>query len=200
MLKEHHVPDDKVQVLATRSLLDDFLRVQETILRYRKYNGKLSGQVRRLSLERGNSAAVILYDVSSQEVVLVEQFKWPTYAVDGGWVVETLAGVVDGGEDPADTAVREALEETGYALDSPTFICRYYSSPGGSSEQIYLYFAEIDDSMRVGPGGGLTEEGEDIRLRRYTIESAGQAVSEGEIIDAKAIIGLNWIRERLGAQ
>ena len=186
--------DREVQILNTKCLLDDFLKVQETTLRYRKFNGELSETVRRLSLERGNSAAAILHDTSTDEILLVEQFKWPTYEADGGWIVETVAGVIDVDEDPDQAAIRETLEETGYAVEQVEFICRFYGSAGGTSEQIYLYFAEVDDAAKVREGGGLAEEGEDIRLRRYSLDSAVQAVRDGKIIDAKAIIGINWMQ------
>ena len=188
--------ESRVVIVDTSRVLDDFFKVDAATLRYRRFNGTLSEPVRRLVVERGNSAAVILYDRDSREIILVEQFKWPTYAADGGWIVETLAGAVDGDEDPAESAVRETLEETGYAVGDPEFICRFYASPGGSSEQIFLFYAEVDDEARIRTGGGVVEEGEDIVLRRYTLPDAMEAIQSGLIVDAKAIIGINWVRQR----
>jgi nudix-type nucleoside diphosphatase (YffH/AdpP family) len=192
--------DDGVDISAHRVVFDGVFRLEETTLRYRRFDGELSDEVRRLSLERGNSAAVLLLDTTTSEVVLVEQFKWPTHRADGGWIVETLSGVVDDGESPEEAARREALEETGYELTDLHLIARFYTSPGGSSEQVYLYYAEVDDAARRGAGGGVAGEAEDIRLRRYAVAEVGKAVDEGEIVDAKTIIAIDWIRRRRAEQ
>ena len=76
----------------------------------------MSEPVSRLVLERGDSVAVLLYRPETRQIVLVNQFRYPTYEKGPGWIVETLAGVVDPGEDPEDAARREVLEESGYAL------------------------------------------------------------------------------------
>jgi nudix-type nucleoside diphosphatase (YffH/AdpP family) len=182
-----------VDVVRRRILLDDFVKVEEATLRYRRFDGQMSDEVRRLSVDRGNSVAVILLDSDTQEVILVEQFKWPTYDDDGGWIVETVAGVVSDGEDPMKAAERETLEETGYAFADLRFIARFYLSPGGSTEQIFLYYGEVSESTKVTLGGGLAEEGEDIRPRRYSLTEAEAAVGSGEIIDAKTIIAVGWV-------
>ncbi|MGH6671465.1 MAG: NUDIX domain-containing protein [Xanthobacteraceae bacterium] len=67
-------------------------------------------------------------------------------ATQDGWIVEVMAGMIRPDDTPDDTAIRETEEETGYVIDSPKLICKFLSSPGGTSERIFLYFATVTDS------------------------------------------------------
>ena len=102
--------------------------------------------------------------------------------------------MVDRDEDPADTMRREISEETGYRLRDLKRIAQFYLSPGGSSEQIYLYYAEIDLDHPRGTGGGLAEEQEDIELVELSLSEAWRMLDAGEFADAKTIIALQWMR------
>ena len=71
-------------------------------------------EVSREIFERGNAVATLLYDPERDTVVMVEQFRLPAYlAGRSAWCLETPAGIVKPGEELADVARREALEETG---------------------------------------------------------------------------------------
>src|SRR5215469_15964449 len=106
----------RVVIQRRERVYDGFFKLDETHLSYERFDGTMSEPVSRLALERGDSAAVLLYRPESRQIVLVNQFRYPTYEKGPGWIVETLAGVVDPGEDPEDAARREVLEESGYAL------------------------------------------------------------------------------------
>ena len=68
----------------------------------------MSAAQRRLVFERGDSVAVLPFNRDRRAVVLVEQFKAPALvarrrddpATTDGWLVETLAGMIDAGETP----------------------------------------------------------------------------------------------------
>lgn len=189
--------DNDVQIEQRRVILDDFFKVEEAVVRYRRFDGEVSEPVRRLSLERGDSVAALLLDVARQRVVLVEQFKYPTLAEGSGWIVETVAGMIDGGED-AETAVRrEVQEEVGYTPLRLEPVATFYVSPGGSSERVFLYIAEVSESAKTGTGGGLAGEGEDIRTREYSLVEAFAALDAGAFCDAKTIIAIQWLRRRI---
>ena len=66
-------------------------------------------------------------------------------------------------------------------------------SPGGSSERILLYYAEVNNDDRVSHGGGVATEHEDIRLGDYSLKAIEEALLAGTFVDAKTIIGLNWL-------
>jgi nudix-type nucleoside diphosphatase (YffH/AdpP family) len=161
---------------------------------------------RRLVFERGDSVAVLLFNRDRRAVVLVEQFKAPTLiarrrddpATTDGWLVEPLAGMIDTGEAPEAAAIRETLEETGYRIREPELIGRFFVSPGGTSERVFLYFAEVGDADRVGMGGGIDDE--DIKVLEIGLEELFERLARGLIEDAKLAIGAYWLQSRTGPQ
>src|SRR5579872_1427656 len=86
------------------------------------------------------------------------------------------------------------MEETGYNVETLQLINTFYLSPGGSSERVLLYYASVTPGDHVGKGGGLRESGEDIRTLIITVENALEKVTKGEIVDAKTIIGLQYLQ------
>jgi 8-oxo-dGTP pyrophosphatase MutT (NUDIX family) len=105
-----------VRVEQERTLLQGFFQITEAVLRYERYDRRRSEPVRRLKLERGDSVAVLVRHVDRDQILLIEQFKYPTYGRGDGWIVETVAGVVDEGESAEEAARRETREEIGYDL------------------------------------------------------------------------------------
>jgi len=126
--------------------------------------------------------------------VLVEQFRYPAYHHDDAWLLEIPAGIVKDTESPADTIIRELIEETGYQIDTPQHVFTFYPSPGGSSERIFLYYATVTPSDRVAEGGGRPAEKEDIRLLTLPLDDALEKMRSGQIVDGKTIIGLQWLQ------
>jgi nudix-type nucleoside diphosphatase (YffH/AdpP family) len=185
----------RVEIRRQERVFDGFFRVDEAILRYEKYDGTLSDPVRRLRLDRGDSVGVLVVDRDTDELLLVEQFKYPVLARDGGWIVEIVAGMVDG-DDPADAARREVREEIGYELLSLRSVAHFYASPGGSSERIFLFYGEVDATTRIGAGGGVAEEAEDIRVLRVSLPKAWAALDGDDVADAKTLVALQWLRAR----
>jgi ADP-ribose pyrophosphatase len=139
-------------------------------------------------------------------VVLVEQFKAPALVArrrddpttTDGWLVETLAGMIDTGEAPEAAAIRETLEETGYRIREPELIGRFFVSPGGTSERVFLYFAEVGDADRVGVGGGIDDE--DIQVLEIGLEELFERLARGLIEDTKLAIGAYWLQNRTSPQ
>jgi nudix-type nucleoside diphosphatase (YffH/AdpP family) len=101
--------------------------------------------------------------------------------------------MIDRGEQPEDSMRREIEEELGYRTDGIEHIATFYVSPGGSSERIWVYYAEVGDAGHVSAGGGLPGEYEDIRVVSISPEEARAALKDGKIADAKTIIGLQWL-------
>ena len=70
-------------------------------------------------------------------------------------------------------------------------------SPGGSAERVFLYYAEVDESQPKEAGGGEDSETEDIELVERSFEEAWEMLGTGQIVDAKALIGLQWLKLKL---
>ncbi len=183
----------------------NLFKIVRAELQFRCFDGKMSEPVSRINFERGESVGVLLYDPKADAVVLVRQFRYPVYASldpeerkgDGAWkawVLEVVAGIIDGEHTAVQTANHELLEEAGYEVDGEwNYIAAFYPSPGGTSERIHLYWAEIDRRRKSGEGGGLIEEGENVQVVELPLSRAMEMLRNGEIRDAKTIIALQHL-------
>ncbi len=188
---------EKVEVKSRRRLLDDFLVVEEAMLSHEKFDGTMTGDVRRLRLIRGDAAAVLPYDPARRCLYLIEQFRWPVHSVGGnGWLLEIPAGIVSPGEVPASCMLRELREETGLEPMKWEHVFTYFASPGGSTERIFMYLAQVDGTGASGRVGGEAEEHEDIRVVAVPYAKVDELFAEGRICDGKTAIALLAFRER----
>jgi len=186
-----------------RRVFDDFFKIDEFLVSHEQIDGTMSAGQRRLVFERGDAVGVLLLNVESKSVVLVEQFRMAALvgrrrddrSTTDGWITETVAGVIDANETPEAAAIREAFEETGYQIRELQLIGRFFSSPGGTSERIFLYFAEVTDANRIGNGGGIDDE--DIKIVQPTIDELFDRLAQGSIEDPKLLIGAYWLQNRL---
>ncbi len=186
----------RAAVLQRRRLLDDFFRVDEAELTFERYDGSMTPPLRRLVIERGDSAAALVYHRDTGSVIMIEQFRFPTLDKGPGWTLEVPAGMIDRGEEPQEAMRRELEEEIGFRVDELRHVATFYVSPGGSSERIWLYCAEVSEAQRVSDGGGKRSEEEDIRLVSMPLERLARALEAGELVDAKTIIGVQWLLAR----
>ena len=186
-----------------RRLFDDFFKIDEFLVLHERTDGTMSAGQRRLVFERGDSVAVLLLNVETKSVVLVEQFRVAALvgrrrddrSTTDGWILETIAGMVDAHEPHEAAAIRETFEETGYQIRPPQLINRFFSSPGGASERVFLYFAEVTDADRIRKGGGIDDE--DIKIVQLTIEELFGRLAGGLIEDPKLLIAAYWLQDRL---
>ena len=186
----------KARVLQRSRILDDFFKIDEARVSYERYDGSMTPPVRRLVFERGDSVAAVIYRKSTRSVLMTEQFRFPTLEKGPGWLLEVPAGMIDHGERPEDCMRREIEEEIGFRVDELHHIATFYVSPGGSSERIWLYYAEVSDAEHVSHGGGLPSEHEDIRTMSVPLEQLAKTLERGELVDAKTIIGAQWLLAR----
>jgi ADP-ribose pyrophosphatase len=186
----------KVDIQQKRLVFDDKFKVQEATLQFELFNGSMSDPVRRLVFERGDAAAALIFHRDTQKVLLTNQFRYPTYEKGPGWLYEIVAGSVDEGETPEETIRREIYEEIGYQVHDIFHISTFYLSPGGLSERIVLYYAEVGDADHVSNGGGVAAEHEDIKIVAFTLPDLWHALANNEIQDAKTLIALQWLQLR----
>lgn len=182
----------RVEILSERRVFDGYFKVEEARLRYETFAGGMSPEIVRLSLERGDSVAALLYNRDSDRLVFTRQFRYPSWSRGDGWLLEVAAGVIEPGGTPEDTLIREVFEETGYRIENPHLIGVFYASPGRSSERVFLYYAETGNAGKAGPGRGVATEGEDIELVELSPEEARRMMASREIQDAKTMIALYW--------
>ncbi|MFZ9450165.1 MAG: NUDIX domain-containing protein, partial [Alphaproteobacteria bacterium] len=162
-------------------------------LRHRLFAGGTSAVVGRDLVVRGPAAAILLSDPDRDQVALVEQFRVGALAAGmDPWILETVAGVVEPGEDAAEVARREALEEAGAQVGEMERIARYLSSPGCSDETVESFVGRVDAS-RLGGLHGLPEEGEDIRVVVMDASAAIAACADGRIGNAITLVALQWL-------
>ena len=187
----------KVVIEEKKYVLDDFFKVEEAHLRFEQFNGEMSPLIRRFVFERGNSIAVLIFNLDTQKIIMTNQFRYPTYDKGHGWINEIMAGMIDPGESPEETAHRELQEEAALTVSTIEPVCTFYTSPGGSSEQIFLYYAEVSGKYaKYNKTGGLRDHGEDITSFEISLDEALGKIKTGEIRDAKTIVGIYWLESQ----
>jgi 8-oxo-dGTP pyrophosphatase MutT (NUDIX family) len=128
--------------------------------------------------------AVGVVPLDGDDVILVRQYRAPV----GREVLEIPAGVRDvEGEDPAETARRELIEEAGFEAGSIRFLTRYLTAAGFTDEELHLYVAE---DLRPVERDAQGHEEEAMTVERMPLAEAVAAVRRGEIVDAKTVIAL----------
>jgi len=142
-----------------------------------------------------DSVSILLYHTQRDALLLVKQFRpsvW-FYQEEGlinspekGYTYELCAGILDKGISEEQTAIEEVLEETGYAVKDLKFITSYYSALGFAANRQILYFARIDESMKLGAGGGV--DGEKIELFYLPASKAREFMFDEKIVRAPGLI------------
>lgn len=186
--------NSKVRNIKKILLSDNWYTLNKVVFDYKMPDGKWVEQARE-SYDRGNGAAVLLYNVKKQTVVLISQFRMPTYlnGNDTGLMIEVTAGLLDG-DDPQTCVIKEAEEESGFRVHKVEKIFEAYMSPGAVTEILHFYIAEYSDSDKVSEGGGLAAEQEDITVLEVGFDRALDMIHNGEIKDAKTIMLLQYLK------
>lgn len=182
------------KILEQKICFEGFFKIIKYRITHTLFEGGWIAPIEREIFERGSAAAVLPYDPQTGQVLLVEQFRAGAIHEENAWLTELIAGIIETGEQPLDVIEREAVEEAGIHLRDPKFICEYLSSPGGSTEKIFLYYAEADLSQ-AGGHHGLAHEGEDIRIKLYTPDELFDLLDNGQIGNAMTLIAAYWFRE-----
>ncbi|HOG47827.1 MAG TPA: NUDIX domain-containing protein [Anaerolineae bacterium] len=181
----------RVEVLESARVYEGFISLDRALVCYERFDGTMSAPASRLVAERGDAVGVLLYDAERDEVVLVEQFRYPAYSRgEQAWLLEIVAGTCPLDQDPLEVARREVREEAGYEVQALEHLGSCFLSPGGSTERVHIYQTGVAVDVRTWAGGGVPGEGEDTRLCIVPREEALGLVRRGAIADAKTIIAL----------
>ncbi|GAA0506050.1 hypothetical protein Ade02nite_90980 [Paractinoplanes deccanensis] len=166
--------------------------LRRTTFDYRHRDGRWTREQRE-TYDRGDGATILLYNTARRTVLLSRQFRYPAY-VNGhpdGMLIETAAGLLDD-DDPASAIRREASEELGVAVGALEPVFAVWMSPGSVTERLHFYAAPYTGADRVGPGGGVAGEGEDIEVVELGFDEALAMIGDGRIADAKTVMLLQW--------
>ncbi len=173
-------------------LSDNWADLWRISFEYMREDGVWEKQKREV-YDRGNGAAILLYNKEKGTVILTRQFRMPAY-VNGnrsGMMIEVCAGVLDG-MDPEECIKKEIQEETGYKIDRVQKIFESYMSPGSVTEIVHFFIGAYESRMKVGEGGGAEEETEHIEVMEIPFAKALKMIGTGEIKDAKTIMLLQY--------
>jgi nudix-type nucleoside diphosphatase (YffH/AdpP family) len=182
---------DRVRVQNVRVLSDNHYILKTTTFEWRRNSGEWQTQHRE-TYDRGNGAALLPYNLAQRSVVLVRQFRYPAF-VNGhdDLLIEAAAGLLDNAS-PEMRIRAEAEEETGYRLGDVQKVFEAFMSPGAITEKLHFFVAEYEAGMRVGSGGGIASEGEDIEVLELPIDAALAMIGDGRIVDGKTIMLLQY--------
>jgi len=191
---KYQMQGSQVTILKTEVLSANWYTLRKITYSYLQQDGS-SKTVSREAYDRGNGAVILLYNTVVGKVILTRQFRLPTF-INGnatGMLIEACAGLLDN-DNPEECIKRETEEETGYRVTDVKKIFEAYMSPGSVTEILHFFIAAYSKTMKVGNGGGLADEEEDIEVLELPINDAMEMINTGEIRDAKTIMLLQYIK------
>ena len=164
--------NNRIKEIEKTLLSDNYYTLNKFKFKYQMSDGSWVNQMREV-YERGHGAGILLYNTTKKTVVLIKQFRMPTFLHDNkdGFLIEIPAGLLDE-DNPEQCIIRETEEEVGIRLKSV--------------KKIY------EDDMKVSEGGGLESETEDIEILEIPFTEALRMLNEGEIVDTRTIVLLQY--------
>ena len=182
----------KFKIINKKNIHNGFFKMHEVTLKYQKYDGSWTNNIKRELFGGAQVSCVLPYDPIKKEIILVQQFRPGTISKNfDNYLNEIVAGMIDEGENPEDAAKRECLEETGCEIKKLIPIQGYFPAPGSSESFYYLYLGEIEafEGSRI---MGVENENEDIFVKSYKIEVVREKMKNGEFLNGVTLIALQW--------
>ena len=134
-------------------------------------------------------SAVIVPVFEDGTVALVRQYRHPAVR----YLLEAPAGTLNDRERPEEGAARELEEELGFTAGKLEKLIEFFVSPGFLEEKMWIYLAtDLTET------GQRLDEDEAIDVVRLSFSRALEMITDGEIEDAKTIIGLMLAAPRFG--
>ncbi|MES2317276.1 MAG: NUDIX domain-containing protein [Pseudomonadota bacterium] len=187
---------DYVRIKDEQLLSDNWYILKKLTFDLKRRDGSWQEQTREV-YDRGNGAAILLYNRARRTVLLTRQFRMPAH-VNGhsGLLIEVAAGLLDNAS-PEQRIREEVEEETGYRIDKVKKVFDLFMSPGSVTERLHFFVGEYAPEQRVGDGGGLHHEGEDIEVLELGYDEAIAMVASGDIMDGKTVLLLQHLQLHL---
>ncbi|WP_439111875.1 NUDIX domain-containing protein [Lentibacter sp.] len=173
-----------------------YFRTDANTLSYPQYDGTMGKVVTREVFLSGDAAIVLPYDAKRDRVLLIEQFRLGPFGRGDPypWLLEPIAGRIDVGETPAESAKRECIEEAGVHLDQLLPVASYYPSPGEVSTYFHTFVGLCDLPDTSAGLGGLATEAEDIKSHVVSFDYAESLMCSGEINVGPLLHLLLWLK------
>ena len=184
----------KVKIIDIKNLSKAHYKLDKVDFEYQTKSGDWQTQSREC-YDRGDGAAILLYNPTKKTVILTKQFRMPSYLNGNvtGMMIEVCAGLLDE-DNPESCIIKEVEEETGFKISNPKKVFELYSTPGAVTEKIHYFVAEYNDEMKISTGGGLEEEHEEIEVLEINFDTALKMIIKGEINDAKTVVLLQFAK------
>ncbi len=165
---------------------------------------KLNGEDRDWEIVKASdSVAILIYNQDSNSFVCVKQFRPAVYLQDKsttGVTLELCAGILDKDLSLEEIASEEIFEECGFEVPASQLakITSFYTSVGFAGSKQHLYFAEVNENMRVNAGGGVAGE-ETIEVVEIPLDNANEIMYDESIPKTPGLLyAFNWfIAKRL---
>ncbi|BDY12659.1 NUDIX domain-containing protein [Hydrogenimonas cancrithermarum] len=145
-----------------------------------------------------DSVAILIYHKTKDAFILVKQFRPAVYLQNGdGHTYELCAGIVDKESSLLQIAKEEIEEECGYdvPLESIEKVTAFYTSVGFAGSKQTLYFAEVDETMKRGDGGGI--EMEQIEVIELPLSEARRFMFDETIVKTPGLLfAFMWFFDR----
>lgn len=182
----------------TETIFKGFLHIERLSLRHRLFDQMgFSPQLTREIVHRREAAGVLLYDDQQQKFALIEQFRIGAILdPKSPWQLEVIAGILDGDEAAEDCIRREAIEESGCAIEQLKHLFSFYPSAGACDEIFHLYSAATTLPQHGGIFG-LATEGENIKLHLINYQDLDQLLASQRLCNAPVIMALQWLKQHL---
>ena len=184
----------KVDLLGETLLADGRFKLTLTSVKV----AETDGATRTLSHEiyhQAGAAALLLFDPTRGTVLLVRQFRLGAYMNDSTpGLLEACAGTIDPGEAPDACMKREAMEEMGLRVENLRPLFEAFVSPAATTEKLYFFVAPYAPEARVGVGGGMEEEGEEIEVVEAAFDEILREAEAGALRDGKTLTLLYWLK------
>ena len=177
----------KFEIRDVKRIFDEFFKIERAEVRWEQVSGAMGGFHTRYAIRRGDSVGIVPV-LGERNIVLVQQFRYPVAkgACDG-YLWEIPAGMLHGGESPAETARRELREEIGVEVERVDPLISFYLSPGVLDEMLHLFFARLPAGTPLDSTGGNREEHEDLRVKAFSLPELRGMIEGREIVDAKTV-------------
>ncbi|CAN5424174.1 NUDIX hydrolase [soil metagenome] len=177
----------------------EVLQQPEIVSTKKIYKGKvfdvLESNVREGKIEyqreivKHNGSAVIVPVFADKSVAFVRQYR---HAAEK-YLLEIPAGSLENEELPETGARRELEEEIGFTAESFVKLSEFYVSPGFLTEKMFVFLAtDLTETAQN------LDDDEVISIERYSFPQTFEKIRNGEIQDAKTMIGLILAGSKFG--
>ena len=184
-----------IEDIETRTVYSKFFRVDECDLKVPMFDGRSAPEIERVVFLAVDAVTVLPYDPKRDRVLLIEQFRIGPHARGDAapWLLEAIAGRVDGGESWENAAHREALEEAGLDQVRLRKVAEFYPSTGANSEFIIAYIGLADLPDGIEGIYGQDAENEDIRTHLLHYADFANLMDAGHFRNAPLLVSALWL-------